>query len=200
MKWRDFAENWIFRHNITKPAVFLRPMRGFPFLILFAAGLTVVSSCLKPPPSYPIEPKIEFKSLSKTVIEEYDTLTITVNFTDGDGDLGPKGLIPSCTANICDLVSDSSCLNDPAWSLYLLDHRDSCLSLLNIPYIEPKGKYDDLSGEIIFSTPPVSCKVRDCSPLPGCPDDTVVYTVLFKDRAGHWSNGIQTPPVIIHCR
>jgi hypothetical protein len=160
----------------------------------------LLAGCLKPPPSYPPEPAITFGSLSKDYVNEFDTLSITLQFTDGDGNLGPaSGAIPVC-GSICDLVSDSSCLKDPAWSLYMLDHRDSCLSLLNIPYVEPKGKYDDLSGEIIFSTPPMSCKIRGCSPAPGCPDDTVVYTLLLKDRSGNMSNAVQTGQIRINCQ
>ena len=165
----------------------------FLIVILFSA-------CLKPPPSYPAEPSITFRSLSKDYVNEYDTLSITLQFTDGDGNLGPtSGSVPSC-GSICDLESDSSCLKDPAWSLFMLDHRDSCLTLLNIPFVEPKGKYDDLSGEIIFSTPPMSCKIRGCSPSPGCPDDTVIYTVLLKDRSGNMSNAVQTGRIIINCQ
>jgi hypothetical protein len=157
--------------------------------------------CAKNPPDYPPEPKIEFSRLSANYIAEYDTVRVTLTFTDGDADLGPdENSKPRFRSQPCDLYSDTSYFKDRHWSLILLDHRDSCLEAKSLPYVEPKGKYKAISGEIEFTTSALSCKVRNCSPAPGCPDDTLIYTVFVKDRAGHLSNGVETKPIIINCR
>ena len=96
---------------------------------------TIILSC-EPEQNFPLEPIIQFESFSKDSIQEFDTAQITISFTDGDGDIGQDGISPSCPPqNICDLVSDSSCLNDPAFTLFLMDLRDSCLQLFNIPQV-----------------------------------------------------------------
>ena len=57
---------------------------------LVATG-AAVSSCLSPP-EYPVTPEITFKSIEPnrvaTITGTYDTVTVTVSFRDGDGDLG----------------------------------------------------------------------------------------------------------------
>ncbi|WP_375417656.1 hypothetical protein [uncultured Hymenobacter sp.] len=68
----------------------LRPFAG---LLLVLAGLSgALSGCLSAP-TYPIEPSIDFKDLS--VVRSSpgrgvptDTFKITIDFKDGDGDLG----------------------------------------------------------------------------------------------------------------
>lgn len=69
----------------------LRPFAG---LVLVLAGLSgALSGCLSAP-TYPIEPSIEFNNL--TVVRNSpgrgeiptDTFKITIDFRDGDGDLG----------------------------------------------------------------------------------------------------------------
>lgn len=58
-------------------------------VLLLASGL--LSSCLTAP-DYPIEPEISFKSIKDQRVSSpsgiYDTITVTVSFRDGDGDLG----------------------------------------------------------------------------------------------------------------
>ena len=158
------------------------------------------SGCMKNPPEYPVEPAITFKSVSSKTINEFDTIRYIVNFTDGDADIGQKETSkPTFNSQPCDLYSDTSAFKDPHWTLILLDHRDSCLELKTLPYIEASGKVKSISGEIEFATSFLACKVRNCSPAPGCPDDTLVYTIFVKDRAGNLSNGLVTPPVIINC-
>ncbi|HRN95216.1 MAG: hypothetical protein M9931_07520 [Chitinophagales bacterium] len=167
-----------------------------------AIGLLIILivQCNKNPPSHPIEPAIEFKSASAEKVNEYDTVRFALTFTDGDADLGASsGSQAKYQSQPCDLYSDTSYFKDDFWSLILLDHRDSCLEAKSLPFVTPQGKYPAISGEIEFTTSALACKVRNCSPAPGCPDDTLVYTVFIKDRAGHLSNGVVTPPIIINC-
>lgn len=191
-----FYENFsiVFFHLARMTDKRILPISGVLFTVL------LLMQCAKKPPTYPVEPFIEFSKASAERVQEYDTVRFTLNFTDGDADLGPESSSkPTYQSQPCDLYSDTSYFKDNHWSLILLDHRDSCLEAKSLPYVEAKGKYASISGEIEFTTSALTCKVRNCSPAPGCPDDTLVYTVFIKDRAGHLSNGAVTKPIIINC-
>lgn len=61
---------------------------------LLALAGTGISSCLSPP-DYPIEPNIDFKDIKLVRVPnadggniELDTVIVSLNFRDGDGDLG----------------------------------------------------------------------------------------------------------------
>jgi hypothetical protein len=60
-----------------------------PFLSI--AAFLLIAACAQPP-EYPIEPQLEFISLSKTSMRQgngtEDTTLVTLGFTDGDGDIG----------------------------------------------------------------------------------------------------------------
>ena len=160
-----------------------------PFVILLLA----LSGCVKPP-EYPIVPAIEFVSVSSDYVYSGYTDTITISFTDGDGDIGTGGPgDDSC--NICGLqTGDSTCLNLSSFNVYLIDHRDNCIATLASADVEPKGKFDALSGEIVIIA---TIDSKNCFPLvPGC-KDTVVYSVVIKDKAGHRSNVVQTTPIVV---
>lgn len=166
------------------------------FLIVSLA-LLLFTGC-EPDPDFPVEPAISFKSLTKDSINEFDTAVITIDFQDGDGDIGQDNIPPSCSPqNICDLDSDSSCINDPAYTLFLLDMRDSCLQLFNIPRVDVGSGSRALEGEIKVTIPPVTCK---CFPdPPGCAVDTLVYDVFIRDRAGNLSNVVKSSPMYVYC-
>jgi hypothetical protein len=162
------------------------------------AALAVLLFACEPERNFPPEPAITFKSFSKDSIAEFDTATLSITFQDGDGDIGQDNIQPSCPPqNICDLTSDSSCLNDPAFTLFLMDLRDSCLQLFNIPRVDPSGRDNALEGEIRVVIPPVTCK---CFPdPPGCAIDTLYYDVFIRDRAGNWSNTVRSDTVYVYC-
>jgi len=163
--------------------------------ILMVMLLIGLAACVKPP-VYPIEPEIEFKSVSSTFIKSGYLDTISFTFTDGDGDIGVN---PSSadTCNPCGFKSgDSSCLKMRGFNVFLIDSRDTCVSSFASANIEQKGKYDDISGEIIVIRA-IDSKKCFAPPTPGCPRDTVVYTIVLRDKAGHFSNAVKTPPIII---
>lgn len=163
----------------------------FAFLVV----VTVISGCVKPP-TYPVEPQIEFVSVSSDYVYSGYTDTITISFTDGDGDIGiGTGGDDSC--DICGLkTGDSTCLNLSKFNVFLIDNRDNCIATLASADVEPKGKYDDISGEIVIITT-IDSKKCFAPPQPGCPKDTVTYSILIKDKAGHRSNVVQTTPIIV---
>ncbi|MCS6935599.1 MAG: hypothetical protein NZM35_10690 [Chitinophagales bacterium] len=157
--------------------------------VLFCA----VWGCVKPP-DYPIEPIITFKSLSATKVNSGQVDTIVFTFTDGDGDIGVNPG-PGDTCDVCSYKrGDSSCFFMKGYNVFLIDSRDTCVSYYATANIEPKGKFDDLSGEVMVLR---TINSQKCFAPPCSIPDTVIYTILMRDKAGHFSNRIKTPPIYI---
>lgn len=157
-----------------------------PFLLALA-----VTACVKRP-DYPIEPVIEFMSMNKQTIAQgspsaqSDTLAITVSFTDGDGDLGNgEGVV----------------------DIFLTDSRDGFEETLQLPDIPTQGTGNGISGEItvrIFNKPFNICCTfptgqEPCTASTVFPIDTFSYAIRIKDRAGNFSNSVQTSVITVLC-
>jgi len=159
-------------------------------------ALLLASGCLNPP-IYLIEPQIEFLSLSRNTVNQLDSVRVEFSFTDGDGDLGKEN--PDSTdCNSC--VFDSCYSTD--WNLYLTDLRKGCFDRFMIPYIPSKGSSDAISGKFNLVISGICCLYSDntgCVPNANVSLDTVLYSIQIKDRAGHLSNILDLPPVIVRC-
>lgn len=164
----------------------------FIFLLLILAGL---SACIKEP-NYPVIPAIEFKSVSSALIKSGSTDTITFSFTDGDGDIGVNAsAADSC--NQCGLKSgDSSCLKLNGFNVFLIDSRDTCVGTFASPNVQIGNERKAISGEVQV-VKAVDSKKCFVTPSPGCPKDTVIYTIYLRDKAGHFSNAIHTVPIVV---
>jgi hypothetical protein len=163
--------------------------------LLFILLILGLAACVKPP-IYPMEPVIEFKSVSSSFVKSGYSDTITFTFTDGDGDIGVN---PSAadTCNQCSFkTGDSTCLKMRGFNVFLIDIRDTCVGSFASANIEQQGRYDDISGEIAVIRA-IDSKKCFAPPTPGCPKDTVVYTIILRDKAGNFSNAIKTTPIII---
>ena len=157
-------------------------------------GVLVFSAqfCVKPP-DYPKEPVIEFIGLSKNVLQQGkssgDSLSISFSYTDGDGDLG----YPSTEA---------------VPSVFVRDDRDSFTKFeYRLPYVEPQGAGNGISGEISIVLPTSCCiyvtpggQKLACDLVPN--DflfDTLYYFIAIRDRAGNKSNEIKAGPILLQC-
>lgn len=166
-----------------------------PFILALTVMLGIFS-CVDPP-EYPIEPEIEFVSISAdTITAISDEIIITFSFTDGDGDLG----FEQFSGDSCDLC-DSSCYQHPTYSLFLVDSREGlvdsqsvqCLQPYDMPFVPTKGSSDAIAGEIDVKVSGVFC-------FPFVATDSLFYYVTLRDRAGHFSNTIQTPVFYLRCQ
>jgi hypothetical protein len=158
-------------------------------LSVFALAILALQNCVKPP-DYPDEPVIEFLSMSKTTMLQTplgpDSVLISFNFTDGDGDLGSQNDEPN---------------------IFIKDGRDDFdKPPYQIPYIEPQGAGNGISGTISIVVPTTCCIYTDasgfkysCETVP-VQFDTLTYIISIKDRAGHESNEIETPPIGLICK
>jgi len=165
----------------------------FPFAIV--ALFFAFQYCVQPP-DYPLEPVIEYVGLSKNLMQQgtgnEDFLFVTFSFTDGDGDLGyPE--------------------TDPTASVFIRDSRDSFgKPPLQLPYVEPQGAGNGISGEIMIKLPTVCCIYIDpidpdnklaCEDVPSTMTfDTFHYFIKIRDRAGHESNEIKTEAITLKCQ
>jgi len=163
----------------------------FSGILVLTLAAVALQFCVKPP-NYPKEPVIGFLSLSKKIMRQpilgADTLTVTISFTDGDGDLG------------FEMITDTS--------IIITDGRDSKLvQSRGLPLIEQQGAGNGISGEISFDlmstccifVEPVSGIKRACENVP-MTTDSVYYKIRIKDRAGNLSNEISTPWITLICK
>ena len=82
------------------------------------------------------------------------------------------------------------------FNVFLIDSRDTCVGTYASPDVDFSGQYKAISGEVIVIRA-IDSKKCFVVPTPGCPKDTVVYTILLRDKAGHFSNAIKTTPVVV---
>jgi hypothetical protein len=170
-------------------------MKSFiPFLTV--AALLLIAACAQPP-EYPIEPQLEFISMTKNSMRQgngtEDTTLITLGFTDGDGDIG------NFKEGESNLVAD----------LFLRDLRfpEAIAEQFTIPFVPELGTNNGISGEITFRLLTTCCIFPDwvtdasapCQPSLQYPADTLVYEIYIMDRAGHESNSVFTDPIILRC-
>lgn len=160
--------------------------------LAFVPVVLLIFSCVQPP-DYPKEPVIQYIGLSKNLMNQgtgyQDSLFVTFSFTDGDGDLGyPE--------------------TDPTASVFFRDSRDSFFKPpLQLPYVEPQGAGNGISGEITVKLPTICCIFTTPEGIKlACEDvpntmlfDTFSYYIKIKDRAGHESNEIKTQIIQLKC-
>lgn len=169
-------------------------MSKFYFLLFLLLGS--LYSCVKSP-DYPIEPRIEFVSVSSSYIKSGFQDTITFSFTDGDGDIGIRITNDTNLCECCRITSDdSTVLSNRNFNVFLIDSRDGCVQSFASANVSSGSKYPALEGEIEVIRA-IDSKKCIAPPQAGCPKDTVIYTIVIRDLAGHLSNFIQTTPIIV---
>lgn len=158
-------------------------MRSFPLIVAVAI---LISSCIQPP-GFSVIPHIEFVALTKHTMEQSafqtDSLWITFNFTDGDGDLG----------------------NKDTFNVFLIDNRDGFVAnKYTIPVIPEEASGNGIKGEVSLLLYTTCCYYSNgfppCEPNPAEPLDTLSYDIYITDRAGNQSNIITTDPIILQCQ
>lgn len=164
-------------------------MKPFLFISVFAL-VFLVTSCT-PPPDFPDEPVIEFVSLTRNVLVQdrtgqADSTTMTISFTDGDGDLS---------------FGEES-------NIFLRDLRTTAeAGAFTIPKIPEQGAVNGIKGTISFRVLTTCCVyppdlgLINCSPSGGLfPEDTLRYEIYIVDQAGNESNRIETAPIFLQCQ
>lgn len=140
-------------------------------VLLFIATLFVLVSCRKKDEVDPV-PVLTFESISETEVTQFEnTLTVVLGYTDADGDLGQS--------------------NPDDLSLRVRDDRLEDYDWYHIPPLTPNQEALNISGTFEVELPPLFL-------LGSGNQETTRFTLQIRDRAGHWSNPVQTPEVVIH--
>lgn len=161
------------------------------FSLIFIVAIAI-SSCRKPD-EFPVQPVITYKSIFATQNAQGfdDKVTVLLDFTDGDGDVGYKPL-----------GENGSPYDDPASQYYdnyvakLFQFKDTAWveypTVLplggRIPYLTPQGKIKTLKGEIAcdFDVPPAAAL------------DTFRMDIFIYDRSFHQSNTVTTTAFVLN--
>lgn len=160
----------------------------FHYYLLIVSFLFCLPQACVIAPDYPLEPVLTYSGISKNTIVQgvsnTDSLYISVDFTDGDGDLGTE--------------------DENIFNIFLIDKRtDNLQDKFITPYVPPAGASNGISGEMKILVYTTCCFFPDnippCENPPQYPTDTIEYELYILDRAGNESNHIITEPIIIYC-
>ena len=146
--------------------------------------LTVFFNACQPPPMFDETPAIEWNRFSKVTVQQFTGgVSMIVNFTDGDGDLGQSD-------------------NDSLPNMLIIDTRTDDTIYYRIPNIPKQGAANGISGEIEVDMSTICCMLPGfpilCGSIPNV-HDSVVYKVKIRDQANRWSNEIETAPLKVKC-
>lgn len=143
------------------------------FAILSLSGvLFAFSGCGKEEPVSEV-PEIKFVSVSPGTAQKYvDEVEITIEYTDGDGDLGE---------NTPDVKN-----------LFCTDSRNNVTYEFRINQLAPDESKIIIKGQLAFHLPPQGFADDNNT------SETATYSVYVKDRAGNQSNTVQTSALVIN--
>lgn len=162
-----------------------------PFLWLMLGLLLFFWAACSEAPNYPKEPVITFEGLNKGRVFQFtngpaDSLIITFSFTDGDGDLS--------LAEANDSVD-----------IFLRDSRlPTVAQNFRFPFIDREGTGAGISGVAtvtVVNTGNICCIYEGelCAAEEEYPIDTFSFNIQIVDRAGNFSNVINTGVIEIAC-
>lgn len=184
-------------HQQRNAPNFVRTMKQLRNTAKIAGGLALVavllSGCLKTE-EFPPEPAIAFKSFEQFT----DSASLTVTFTDGDGDIGlDQGdtLAPFVGQYYYNFYLDYYLMEEGAWTYkFAISNR--------ILVITPTGQNKALEGEIARAIQTI--QIPGAPPQPWYGDlsdaeqgDTVRFDVRLIDRALHTSNTATTGIIVL---
>ncbi len=141
------------------------------YLIVLAVALSVFAACKKDELSD--VPDIELKSVAPATVQAFsDTLTFTIFYRDGNGDLGE---------------------NSPdVYNLFLTDNRNSITYKYRIQQLGPDGSAIAIQGNLNVKLPGVPILDNNNT------TETVTYSIYVVDRAGNKSNTITTGNITVN--
>lgn len=161
------------------------------YLIIILLSAFALSSCKKPD-EFPVIPAVTYKSIysSRNAQGYDDKLTVLLDFTDGDGDVGYKD--PGLNDPIFD-DPNSQYYNNYVANLFQYKNGVwiSYPTILplggRLPFLTPETKNKSIKGEIAcdFDVPLQATQ------------DTFRLEVFIYDRALHQSNKVNTDAIIL---
>lgn len=139
-------------------------------LLIYLSCFLFLAACKKEEEINEV-PEITFDSISSTTVVEFDNnISITVAYSDENGDIGYQ---------------------DPdTYSLRVKDSRLAEYDWYHIPPLTPE--MEELNIEGTFTV-----ELNSLFLLGNSTQETTTFTLQLKDRSGNWSNQIVTPVVMI---
>lgn len=169
-------------------------MRKSKITLVIGLGIMLVSSCLRTE-EYPPEPIISFDGFQ--LVDSVDQLgnentfcIVTIEFTDGDGNVGlnpgdTTGRFNPDSLFYHNLLVDYYEWNDSINNFELIDDLDPSFSA-RIPFLTPSGKNKTLKGDIIYD---LNVSFTN--------SDTVRFDFRLVDRDFNVSNRVSSPAVFL---
>ncbi|MFN8280670.1 MAG: hypothetical protein U0V49_10345 [Saprospiraceae bacterium] len=157
------------------------------YLILLAY-IVIGTSCQESDTSSPV-PELGFIKMSRSSMDQgdlnQDSVLLSFSFKDGDGDLGQGS-------------------SSPVRDISVIDVRTGLISdQFKLPDI-PDAKGKPITGDFTIRLFTTCCifplMIPPCTAPPQFPYDTIQYEVFIKDRAGHESNHVRTPELVLNCK
>jgi hypothetical protein len=152
-------------------------MKKKHYILLYVLVIASVLSCDKTekketePIVISATPSIALNKVSPKAIKEFDALTFTIAYTDGDGNLGDP---------------------DPdEKSLELTDNREGLVHYFHIPPLAPEGETISITG--IFTVELEHIILIDQQ----SDTEEATFSLRIKDRSGNWSNMVQSEVITI---
>ena len=146
------------------------------YVVLIAALAVVGWGCKKdevsePNPTIPDTPEIEVTAVTPSSIQQFQDLTFTINYTDGNGDLG--------SPDADDAV------------VFITDNRAGIQHEFHVPPLAPAGETIAIQGNLLVVLEGVILLDQNSS------SESATFTVQIKDQAGNFSNSVTTSSVTI---
>ncbi len=165
--------------------MFTNKLNRFYFLLIFGILLSCNSDT-----DYPIEPEITFVSFNKSSMTQdflnTDSIFVSIDFTDGDGDIGAEA-------------------NDSVSNIFVIDNRSGfTYGQYKMPAIPKEGANKGVSGTIQFKLYTTCCIFPDLIPPCTSPEDyptnDLSFDIYIVDRKGHKSNVVTTDNIVLQCK
>jgi len=161
------------------------------YILLFSISI-LYFSCADAPDLMDA-PEIDFLTFSTTQVSQdsgNDTTkiyTVTISFTDGNGDLGYELTDPDAEIDVT-----------------ILDNRNGLeYGQFRLPHVPSQGSNNGVTGEITFKLFSTCCIFPDgippCSNPAEYPSNDLSLDIQIKDRAGNLSNVLTTPAITLLC-
>ncbi len=156
---------------INKTNIFIKSMKIRGFILLFMVLSISFFSCKKES-GVNSKPVIKFLKINATNIQQFkDSITIDIEYTDENGDLGED--------------------NPDKNALYVKDRRLSKADFYFVKPLSPPGSNVKIKGIL-------SIKIKNAFLLGTANKEETTFEIKLSDRAGNWSNAIVSPEITIN--
>ncbi len=151
-------------------------MKGF-YSIITLMFLLSIAACIEPD-EFPPEPNITSLALSTSAVAQGVGFTVSIGFTDGDGDFGNS-----------ETDSTSS-------KILIIDNRTDFEYVYTLPVFTESGSNPGISGDVDIFVGGLFCLPVQPQPVA----DSMYLNVKLIDRSGNESTTKVAPLLLLQCQ